>query len=162
MSGFIRALLSCKKKQHTRWAPLQGQAVGCFGLTEPSHGSNPSSMETTAKDDGEGHILLNGEKTWITNSPIADVAIVWAKYHEEIRGFIVPTKNTDGVSTPILQKQDVIEIITDWFNSYGECSIDTFRKSFTQGCWTERAFTMFTPCKKQSWVGSIRCSSRLL
>lgn len=68
-----------------------GELVGCFGLTEPNHGSDPAGMETTAKKVN-GHYVLNGSKTWITNSPIADVFIIWAKNLDEggaIRGFIL-------------------------------------------------------------------------
>jgi len=89
--------------QKERWLPDlgAGEAVGCFGLTEPEHGSNPSAMETHAvKDDGE--YVLNGSKTWITNSPIADVAVVWAKDRSAegtpVRGFLVET-DRDGVTT---------------------------------------------------------------
>jgi glutaryl-CoA dehydrogenase len=89
--------------QKERWLPElgQGEAVGCFGLTEPEHGSNPSGMETKAELDA-GEYVLNGSKTWITNSPIADVAVVWARDHSEednpVRGFLVET-DRDGVST---------------------------------------------------------------
>jgi glutaryl-CoA dehydrogenase len=77
-----------------------GEKVGCFGLTEPEHGSNPSAMETHAEKDGDGYVL-NGAKTWITNSPIADVAVVWAKDRSDddtVRGFLVDT-DKDGVTT---------------------------------------------------------------
>ena len=78
------------------------ELIGCFGLTEPDHGSDPSSMVTRAVPT-DGGWILNGAKTWITNSPIADIAIVWAKVKEEdkdvIRGFIVETA-WKGVSTP--------------------------------------------------------------
>ena len=91
------------EEQKERWLPDlgAGEAVGCFGLTEPEHGSNPSAMETHAvKDDGE--YVLNGSKTWITNSPIADVAVVWAKDRSAdgspVRGFLVET-DRDGVTT---------------------------------------------------------------
>jgi glutaryl-CoA dehydrogenase len=89
--------------QKERWLPAlgEGEAVGCFGLTEPDHGSNPSAMETTAEQDGDGWVL-NGSKTWITNAPIADVAVVWAKDASSegrpVRGFLVDTE-TDGVTT---------------------------------------------------------------
>lgn len=89
-----------------RWlAPLaQGEAVGCFGLTEPEHGSNPAGMETTAEADGDGY-RLNGSKTWITNAPIADVCIIWARDRsvddEPVRGFLVET-DRDGCSTTAL------------------------------------------------------------
>ena len=65
-----------------------GEWVGCFGLTEPDHGSDPSSMDTNAKRV-DGGFIMNGAKMWITNSPIADLAVVWAKLDGEIRGFIV-------------------------------------------------------------------------
>jgi glutaryl-CoA dehydrogenase len=76
--------------QKERWLrPLQrGEAIGCFGLTEPGFGSNPAGMKTTARLDGEQWVL-NGEKTWITNGSIADVAIVWARTPDGIRGFLV-------------------------------------------------------------------------
>ena len=72
--------------------------MGCFGLTEPNHGSDPGGMETRAKRDGDGYIL-NGAKMWITNGTMADVAVVWAKLDDEVRGFIVPT-DSDGFSAP--------------------------------------------------------------
>lgn len=83
--------------QKDKWLPLlqQGKAIGCFGLTEPQFGSNPSGMLTRAKKAGNGYIL-NGEKMWITNGSIADVAVVWAKCDDErIRGFLVE-KGTPG------------------------------------------------------------------
>jgi glutaryl-CoA dehydrogenase len=75
----------------------KGKLIGCFGLTEPDHGSDPGGMETRARRDGDGWIL-NGTKRWITNGSIADVAIVWAKVEEGITGFIVE-KGTPGFST---------------------------------------------------------------
>ncbi|UTF54788.1 acyl-CoA dehydrogenase family protein [Natronosalvus rutilus] len=92
--------------QKEEWLPKlgAGEAVGCFGLTEPEHGSNPSGLETNAERDADGYVL-NGSKTWITNSPIADVAVVWAKDRssdaaggDAVRGFLVET-DRDGVST---------------------------------------------------------------
>ena len=79
-----------------------GSLIGCFGLTEPDAGSDPSSMKTNAKQV-EGGYILNGSKTWITNSPIADVLIIWAKDEEGIlRGFIVD-RECKGLSTPKLE-----------------------------------------------------------
>ncbi|MEC7816459.1 MAG: acyl-CoA dehydrogenase family protein, partial [Pseudomonadota bacterium] len=81
-----------------------GEMVGCFGLTEPDHGSDPGSMITRAKKVDGGY-LLTGQKMWITNSPIADIAVVWAKSeaHEgKIRGFIVE-RGTKGFSTPKIE-----------------------------------------------------------
>ena len=95
--------------QKDAWLPAlgQGEAVGCFGLTEPEHGSNPSGMETRAERDADGFVL-NGEKTWITNAPIADVAVVWAKLTSEegspVRGFLVET-DRDGVETPKIDEK---------------------------------------------------------
>jgi alkylation response protein AidB-like acyl-CoA dehydrogenase len=86
--------------QRAEWLPelAAGEAVGCFGLTEPEHGSNPSGMETRAEREDQGYVL-NGSKTWITNSPIADVAVVWAKDGEgTVRGFLVET-DREGVTT---------------------------------------------------------------
>ncbi len=76
-----------------------GELIGCFGLTEPDHGSNPSGMVTNIKDDGDAYIL-NGAKMWITNSPVADIAVVWAKDEQgKIRGLIVE-KGMKGFSAP--------------------------------------------------------------
>jgi glutaryl-CoA dehydrogenase len=87
------------EEQKQRWLPkLQsGEALGCFGLTEPDFGSNPSSMRATAQKHGDRWIL-NGEKTWITNGSAADVAIVWARAPEGVRGFLVE-KGTPGFET---------------------------------------------------------------
>lgn len=88
-----------KEKYLPRMA--KGEWIGCFGLTEPNHGSDPASMETRAKTVSGGYVL-KGTKMWITNSPIADVFIVWAKNDEgRIRGFILE-KNMQGLSTPIM------------------------------------------------------------
>ena len=90
-------------EQKDRWLPTlaSGEEVGCFGLTEPEHGSDPSSMETRAERDNDEYVL-QGSKTWITNSPIADVALVWARdtsaEDSPVRGFLVET-DRDGVST---------------------------------------------------------------
>src|SRR3984957_8051562 len=86
------------EEQKQRWLPkLQsGEAVGCFGLTEPGFGSNPAGMTTRARKEGDSWIL-NGEKTWITNGSVADVAVVWARTEDGIRGFVVE-KGTPGFS----------------------------------------------------------------
>lgn len=77
----------------------KGNLIGCFGLTEPNHGSDPAGMETRCKKDGDSYIL-NGTKTWITNSPIADVFVIWANDEEHnIRGFVL-TKDMKGLSAP--------------------------------------------------------------
>ncbi|WP_338033745.1 acyl-CoA dehydrogenase family protein [Legionella antarctica] len=88
------------EEQRMRFLPAMaaGKVIGCFGLTEPDSGSDPGSMRTNAKKIEDGWIL-NGAKMWITNAPIADIAIVWAKTEQGIRGFIVETKSK-GVSCP--------------------------------------------------------------
>jgi glutaryl-CoA dehydrogenase len=78
-----------------------GEFVGCFGLTEPDHGSDPGGMKTRAVKDAGGY-RLNGAKMWITNSPIADVAVVWAKLDDVIRGFVVE-RGMKGFSTPKIE-----------------------------------------------------------
>jgi glutaryl-CoA dehydrogenase len=85
------------------WLPrmARGQAIGCFGLTEPDFGSDPSGMRTRAKRDGDDWVL-NGTKMWITNGSVADVAVVWAQTEHGIRGFVVPT-DTAGFSAPMIK-----------------------------------------------------------
>ncbi|MEM6294092.1 MAG: acyl-CoA dehydrogenase family protein [Myxococcota bacterium] len=94
--------------QKDRWLPgmAKGELIGCFGLTEPNAGSDPGSMRTHAKQDGpDGDYILNGQKFWITNSPLADVCLVWAKTLDHgsdtpvIRGFLVE-RDRKGLSTP--------------------------------------------------------------
>ncbi len=84
----------------------KGEIVGCFGLTEPNHGSDPGSMETTARyEAGSKVYVLNGSKAWITNSPIADVFVVWAKSSEHggaVRGFLLE-KGMNGLSAPKIE-----------------------------------------------------------
>jgi glutaryl-CoA dehydrogenase len=86
------------EEQKKHWLPSMatGEAIGCFGLTEPDHGSDPASMTTRARRDGTDWVLT-GTKTWITNAPVADVAVVWARTDDRVRGFVVPT-DTPGVT----------------------------------------------------------------
>ena len=86
------------EEQKRRWLPpmARGEVIGCFGLTEPDYGSNPSGMITMAREQGDGSWVLNGSKMWITNGSTANIAVVWAKTNgdpsdKSIRGFIVPT-----------------------------------------------------------------------
>ena len=85
--------------QKQEWLPRMaaGEAIGCFGLTEPDQGSDPSNMRTSAKRDGDDWIL-NGTKMWITNGGVADVAVVWAQMEDGVRGFLVP-RGTPGFET---------------------------------------------------------------
>ncbi len=91
------------EEQRRKYLPrlAAGDAIGCFGLTEPEGGSDPGSMTTTARR-AQGGFVLNGAKTWITNSPIADLAVVWAKLDGDIRGFVVE-RGTDGFETPAIK-----------------------------------------------------------
>lgn len=89
------------EEQRKKYLPklANGEMIGCFGLTEPDHGSNPAGMITNFKDKGD-HYVLNGAKMWITNSPIADIAVVWAKNEEgRIHGLIVE-RGMEGFTTP--------------------------------------------------------------
>ncbi|KAI9332159.1 acyl-CoA dehydrogenase/oxidase [Zopfochytrium polystomum] len=91
--------------QREKYLPklAKGELAGAFGLTEPNHGSDPAGMETTAKKVSNGTYLLNGQKTWITNSPIADVFVIWAKTEDgNIRGFILE-RGMKGLSTPKIE-----------------------------------------------------------
>ncbi|HEV7562306.1 MAG TPA: acyl-CoA dehydrogenase family protein [Solirubrobacterales bacterium] len=93
------------EEQKQQWLPQMaaGEAIGCFGLTEPDAGSDPGSMRTRAKKDGSDWIL-HGQKMWITNGSIADVAVVWAHTDEGVRGFLVP-KGTPGFTTQDIHKK---------------------------------------------------------
>jgi glutaryl-CoA dehydrogenase len=91
--------------QKEEWLPRMaaGEAIGCFGLTEPDHGSDPASMTTHAKPNGTGWVL-SGTKMWITNGSIADVAVVWARTPDGIRGFLVP-RGTRGFTARSIHKK---------------------------------------------------------
>ena len=94
------------EEQRKKWLPklAAGDAIGCFGLTEPDYGSNPGGMVTTAKKTDGGYIL-NGAKMWITNGTVADVAVVWAKTDDGVvRGFLVE-KGMEGFSAPVMKNK---------------------------------------------------------
>jgi glutaryl-CoA dehydrogenase len=93
------------EEQKQEWLPRMaaGEALGCFGLTEPDAGSDPGAMRTRARRDGSDWIL-HGQKMWITNGSVADVAVVWARTDEGIRGFLVP-KGTPGFTTQDIHKK---------------------------------------------------------
>ncbi|GHE38047.1 glutaryl-CoA dehydrogenase [Streptosporangium violaceochromogenes] len=93
-------------EQKEEWLPrmASGEAIGCFGLTEPDHGSDPATMRTHAKQDPSGDWILNGSKMWITNGSISDVAVVWAQTEDGVRGFVVPA-GTPGFTAPEIHKK---------------------------------------------------------
>jgi glutaryl-CoA dehydrogenase len=93
------------EQQREKWLPelATGSSIGCFGLSEPGFGSNPAGMETRAQKK-KGRFILNGKKMWITNGTIAKIAIIWAKYNEEIRGFLVETDTPGFRANPIQRK----------------------------------------------------------
>ncbi len=93
------------EEQKQTWLPrmASGEIIGCFGLTEADSGSDPASMRTNAKRDGSDWVI-NGSKMWITNGSIADIAIVWARTDDGVRGFIVPT-DTKGFAAPEIKKK---------------------------------------------------------
>jgi len=93
------------EEQSKKWLPqmASGNVIGCFGLSEPGFGSNPGGMQTRAELK-KGCFILNGKKMWITNGPIAKLAIIWAKLDDEIRGFLVETDTPGFRATPIQRK----------------------------------------------------------
>ncbi len=110
------------EEQRTEWLPRMatGDAIGCFGLTEPDHGSDPGSMRTRARRDGDDWIL-HGGKMWITNAPVADVAVIWARTEDGIAGFAVPM-DLPGVSVrEVTHKMSLRASIT------GEITLDDVR-----------------------------------
>ena len=100
-------------EQKDHWLPRMaaGEAIGCFGLTEPDFGSNPSGMRTTAKQDGTDWVLT-GTKMWITNGGIADVAVVWAQTDDGIRGFVVPADSAGFAANPVKHKLSLRASVT--------------------------------------------------
>ena len=101
------------EEQKQEWLPRMaaGEAIGCFGLTEPDAGSDPASMRTTAKRDGDDWVL-NGTKMWITNGSLADVAVVWARTDDGIRGFLVPRDTAGFTRQDIHQKLSLRASVT--------------------------------------------------
>ncbi|WP_330439600.1 acyl-CoA dehydrogenase family protein [Micromonospora sp. NBC_00821] len=110
------------EEQKQRWLPSMatGEAIGCFGLTEPDHGSDPASMATRARRDGDDWVLTGG-KMWITNAPIADVAVIWARTDEGVRGFAVPMDTPGVTAREIRRKMSLRASVT------GEIVLDDVR-----------------------------------
>jgi glutaryl-CoA dehydrogenase len=101
------------EEQKQEWLPrmASGEAIGCFGLTEPDSGSDPASMRTTARQRGSDWVL-NGDKLWITNGGIADVAVVWARAESGVRGFLVPTDSKGFTTRDIHRKVSLRASVT--------------------------------------------------
>jgi glutaryl-CoA dehydrogenase len=101
------------EEQKQEWLPRMaaGEAIGCFGLTEADFGSNPGGMRTSAKRDGDDWVL-NGSKMWITNGAVADVAVVWARTDDGIRGFVVPTDSPGFTANEITRKMSLRASVT--------------------------------------------------
>ncbi|MEU5945224.1 acyl-CoA dehydrogenase family protein [Micromonospora sp. NPDC047465] len=110
------------EEQKQRWLPSMatGEAIGCFGLTEPDHGSDPASMTTRARRDGDDWVLT-GAKMWITNAPIADVAVIWARTDDGVRGFAVPMDTPGVTAREIRHKMSLRASVT------GEVVLDDVR-----------------------------------
>ncbi|MFG3709579.1 acyl-CoA dehydrogenase family protein [Micromonospora sp. NPDC047730] len=110
------------EEQKQRWLPSMatGEAIGCFGLTEPDHGSDPASMTTRARRDGDDWVLT-GAKMWITNAPVADVAVIWARTDDGVRGFAVPMDTPGVTAREIRHKMSLRASVT------GEVVLDDVR-----------------------------------
>ncbi|WP_186645683.1 acyl-CoA dehydrogenase family protein [Fluviispira vulneris] len=117
----IYAFGSEEQKKHFLPKMAAGETIGCFGLTEPDFGSDPAGMKTFAKKSGDDWIL-NGSKTWITNAPIADVAIVWAKTDDGIKGFLVE-KGTKGFTTPEIKNKLSLRVSKTGSLFFDNCKI---------------------------------------
>jgi glutaryl-CoA dehydrogenase len=111
------------EEQKRRWLPAlqRGEAIGCFGLTEPGFGSNPAGMLTTARKDGSGWVL-NGEKTWITNGSMADIAVVWARTETGIQGFLVERGRPGYTTSDLHGKLSMRASVTSSL-SFADCRI---------------------------------------
>ena len=134
------------EEQKQEWLPrmASGDAVGCFGLTEPDHGSDPGSMKTRAHRDGDDWILT-GRKMWITNGSIADVAVVWARTDEGIRGFVVPTAS-EGFSAPLIKHKLSLrasitsELVLDDVRLPADAALDVIGLQGPLACLSEARF----------------------
>src|SRR4029450_9728865 len=114
-------MCASEEQQHP-WLPAMaaGALIGCFGLTEPDHGSDPANMATRAHRDGDDWVLTGG-KMWITNAPVADVAVIWARTEEGVAGFAVPTATAGFAAREVKLKLSLRA------SSTGEITLDDVR-----------------------------------
>ena len=134
------------EEQKQEWLPRMatGEAIGCFGLTEPDFGSDPNHMRAAAKRDGADWVL-NGTKTWITNGTLADVAIIWAQTDDGVRGFVVPT-TTEGFSASDIHRKLSLrasvtsELVLDDVRLPGSAALDVVGMKGPLSCLSEARF----------------------
>ncbi|HSK55172.1 MAG TPA: acyl-CoA dehydrogenase family protein, partial [Jiangellales bacterium] len=135
------------EEQKREWLPRMatGEAIGCFGLTEPDAGSDPGSMRTRARREPGGDWVLDGTKMWITNGSVADVAVVWASSQDGVRGFVVPT-STPGFSAPevgrklSLRASVTSELVLDGVRLPGSAALDVVGLRGPLACLSEARF----------------------
>jgi glutaryl-CoA dehydrogenase len=135
------------EEQKREWLPRMatGEAIGCFGLTEPDAGSDPASMRTRARREPGGDWVLDGTKMWITNGSVADVAVVWAGTDEGVRGLVVPT-STPGFSAPevgrkmSLRASVTSELVLDGVRLPGSAALDVVGLRGPLACLNEARF----------------------
>jgi glutaryl-CoA dehydrogenase len=135
------------EEQKREWLPRMatGEAIGCFGLTEPDAGSDPGSMRTRARREPGGDWVLDGTKMWITNGSVADVAVVWASTQDGVRGFVVPT-STPGFSAPevgrklSLRASVTSELVLDGVRLPGSAALDVVGLRGPLACLSEARF----------------------
>ena len=136
----------------------KGELIGCFGLTEPDHGSDPAGMETKAVEDGDSYVI-NGAKMWITNGTIADLAIVWAKLDGKIRGFIVE-KDDKGFSAPEMKGKHSLRASITSELVFQDCRIPKDR--LLPEVQAKRSSKLLNTSTFWNSLGFIRCSNGLL
>ena len=136
--------------QKQRWLPgmAAGELIGCFGLTESDHGSDPANMATRARRDGDDWVL-DGGKMWITNAPIADVAVIWARTEEGVAGFAVPTDSPGFAAREITQKMSLRASTT------GEITLDAVRVADTDRLSSARGLKAPLSCLTEARFGII-------
>ena len=142
LTGDVRHPRYGSEEQKQEWLPgmAAGEAIGCFGLTEPDAGSNPAHAHAAKRDGGDW--VLNGTKMWITNGSVADVAVVWARTDDRIRGFVVPTDTPGFSANEIQQKMSL--------RAWSPASWS----STTSGCPPTRC------CRARGLGGPLRCLTR--